>query len=356
MSRWLGLFAVALSGVVSAQEAIKVGVLTHDGGAHLDIYFRTLAELSDVGSVTLADPDGASEATARTALGDKLDGVYKDWSAMLAAEKPAMVIVSVEAVRGPEAIAAALDAGAHVFAEKPACVSAEDFAPLVAKADTKGLHLMLALANRSNPEVLEAKRLIGEGALGTLYGVEMNLIQDQTRLTRESYHHSWFADKDRAGGGHLTWLGIHWLDLAMFVTDSPIVAVTGFTGNVGGQPIGVEDSAAVAMRFENGVFGTLTSGYYLDKGMQSHLKIWGEKGRIEIDSGRPAVVTLYGDEPAVTEIERPAGFDPYRDYIGAAVRASMGQGEPPITGEESLRVLKAVYGVYEGAESGTALE
>ena len=41
----------------------------------------------------------------------------------------------------------ALDAGCHVFAEKPACVRIEDFIPLVQKADARHLNLMLALAN-----------------------------------------------------------------------------------------------------------------------------------------------------------------------------------------------------------------
>ena len=37
------------------------------------------------------------------------------------------------------------------------CVRAEDFEPLVQKADSKHLHLMLALANRLNPPVREAR-------------------------------------------------------------------------------------------------------------------------------------------------------------------------------------------------------
>ncbi len=48
---------------------------------------------------------------------------------------------------------------------------------------------------------------------------------------------------------HLTWLGIHWLDLAMYVTGSRITHVAGFSGNVGGQPIDTEDSAAISLRF-----------------------------------------------------------------------------------------------------------
>src|SRR5207248_6975460 len=140
-------------------------------------------------------------------------------------------------------------AGCHVFAEKPSCVRAEDFEPLVRKAQRKHRHLMLALANRLHPCVAEARRLLRDGRLGKVYGAEVHLVADQTRLTRESYRKEWFCSKARAGGGHLIWLGIHWLDLALYLTGLKVEQVTGFTGVVGGQPLDVEDSAALALRF-----------------------------------------------------------------------------------------------------------
>src|SRR5262249_13332816 len=159
-----------------------------------------------------------------------------------------------------------------------------DFAQLTRTAQQKHRHLMLALANRLHAPVREARRLLQEGKLGKVYGVEVHLVADQTRLKREAYHKSWFAQKARAGGGHLIWLGIHLLDLALHVTGLKVRQVAGFAGVVGGQPIDVEDSAAVALRFDNGSFGTLTSGYYLDKGYHSHLQIWGEHGWLRLAS------------------------------------------------------------------------
>ena len=115
---------------------------------------------------------------------------------------------------------------------------------------------MLALANRVDPVMVEARRLIQGGHLGKLYGAELHTIADQTRLTRTEYHQAWYAQKAKAGGGHLIWLGIHWLDLAMYITGSSIVETAGFCGNVGGQPIDTEDSAAVVVnastRFNDG--------------------------------------------------------------------------------------------------------
>ena len=256
-------------------DKIKVGVLTHGGGAHVGAYLEALAASKECGEVVFADPDKRWEAAARSTLGEKLTRTYTSHDQLLARESPELAVVTMEAKLAPPVIDRALDAQCHVFAEKPSCVRVEDFAPLVEKADRQHRYLMLALANRTNPEITEAKRLIAAGEIGKLYGVEIHLVADQTRLTRQSFRDSWMCQKARAGGGHLIWLGIHWLDLAMYVTDSEITDVAAFTANVGGQPIDIEDSATAALRFNNGTLGTVTSGYYLDKGYHSNIKIWG---------------------------------------------------------------------------------
>lgn len=346
-------------------DPISVAVLTHSGGAHLDAYFSALAAIDEVEHVLLCDPSEESHSAAKKALGEKLSAAYDDPAKLFMINRPEMALVSVEAVQGPPLIDRALDAGCHVFAEKPACVRAADFEPLVKKAEAKQLHLMLALANRLNPSVVEAKRLIGEGKLGTLYGIEMHLVADQTRLTREAYHQTWFADRDRAGGGHLAWLGIHWLDLAMHLSGQPIREICGFTGIVGGQPLKAEDSAVVAMKFESGMLGTLTSGYYVDKGYHSFLKIWGSKGWLEYVEWlgtvrNPKPLKFYSTaDPAtdgVVEREYPGAQSGYTPLVRECVRAVMGQGQPPIIAAEGLRVLRTVFGLYEAAESGKTVK
>jgi predicted dehydrogenase len=337
-------------------KAINVGFITHAQGAHLDIYFETLARTEEVATVALADPSGKTLASARKILGAKLRGTYKEVSDMLRQAQPQMALVSMEAALAPPAISAALDAGCHVLAEKPSCVRADDFAGLVRKAEAKHRHLILALANRLHAPVGEARRLVNQGKLGKVYGIEMHLIADQTRLTRPAYHQEWFAKKDRAGGGHLIWLGIHWLDMALFVTGLRVQQVAGFAGIVGGQPLDVEDSAAVALRFSSGAFGTLASGYYLDKGYHSHLQIWGEHGWLRLASIEEAPLEWYSTkgnkQPRVQRFEYPKGGRGYLPFVRAAVRASAGLEPPPVTAEEGLHVLRSIFAFYQAAQTG----
>lgn len=334
---------------------IKVGVITHSGGAHLGAYFSALAETDEVAAVSLSDPGGQNIAAAREALGEKLSAVYDDPASLVRQGEPAMALVSMEAALAPPAIQIALEAGCHVMAEKPACVRIEDFERLHELAKANDLHLMLALANRLNPEVREARRLIREGMLGKAYGVEAHLVADQTRLTRPAYHETWYAKKARGGGGHLIWLGIHWLDLTTFLTDSDIVEVTGFSAVVGGQPLDVEDSAAVAMKFANGALGTMTSGYYLDRGYHSQIKIWGSHGWLEIRRHGGLPLTWYSrkeQNPRIHRIDAFPGPSGYTPFVKACVRASAGLEEPPLTADDSLRALQTVFGSYQAVETG----
>lgn len=335
---------------------ISVGIITNAEGAHLGAYFGALSQIDEVESVVLSDPSGATVEQAKKTLGEKLKGTYQDVRAMLVQAKPAMVLVSLEAGLAPPAIDAALDAGCHVFTEKPSCLRAEDFAPLVRKAESKHLNLMLAFANRINPPVQEARRLIRAGTFGKVYGIEMHIVADQTRLKKPEYHKTWFASKARGGGGHLIWLGIHWLDLACFMTGLKVREVSGLTAVVGGQPIDVEDSAAVVMRFDNGSLGTLTSGYYLDKGYHTHIKVWGEHGWLELSGMENAPLEYYstkaGQSAKVERFEPPPGQGGYTPFVRAAVRACVRLEPPPVTGQECLHVLHAIFGCYRAAESG----
>ena len=59
-------------------------------------------------------------------------------------------------------------------------------------------------------------------AVQQLTGLNVLQVKDQSRLTRVSYQKSWFAFKDKAGGGHLIWLGIHQMDQISFITGDEV--------------------------------------------------------------------------------------------------------------------------------------
>ena len=155
------------------------------------------------------------------------------------------------------------------------------------------------------------------------------------------------------------WLGIHWLDLLLHVTGQKVRDVTALTGVVGGQPIDVEDAAAVALRLDGGALCTLLSGYFLDRGYHSRINIWGEHGwlRLQVTEELPlewySTVDAAEGKPAEPQrFEYLAGDRGYTPFVRAAVRACAGLQAPPITGDECLHVLQTIFAGYESAETG----
>lgn len=337
-------------------KTINVGVITQAEGAHLPDYFDALAKSAETESVSLADDSGKIEALARKILGSKLKATHKDTATLLKEAAPQLVIVSLESALAPPAIDAALEAGCHVVAEKPSCTRAADMERLVQKAQRKHRHIMLAMPNRLHAPVREARRLVQEGKLGKIYGLEAHLVSDQTRLTSPDYRKTWFCSKARAGGGALAWLGIIWLDLALFIAGRKAQQVAGFTALVGGQPVDIEDSAAVTLRLDNGGLGVFTTGYYLDKGNHSHIKIWGEHGWLQLAAVEEEPLEWYSTtdtkDAKVQRFEYAKGGRGFLTFIHSAVRASAGLEEPPITSEDTLQTIKTVYAFYQAAQTG----
>jgi len=355
-SSWVALRPgeiVRAASTLSTEPPADVALFTHENGPHLSGYIESLAKTPEVGSVYLCDPQGQTVEAVRNGVGAKFSAAYRSPQELFKAQRPRVALLSMEAVLAPPVIDAALEAGCHVLAEKPACVRPADFAPLAAKANGRKLHLMLALTNRLEPAMLEARRLIKDGEIGKIFGLELHTIADQTRVKSANYQEGWMASKARAGGGHLTWLGIHWLDLAMYISGSRITHVAGFSGNVGGQPIDTEDSAALSLRFANGTFGTLTSGYYLDRGKHLFVKVWGSAGWLEINYGTKKQLEWYSTKSGQPKLHR---FTPpsqsSRGLLAHFIRAAVGTEAPVLTAEESLYVLQTISAAYQAAETG----
>ncbi len=366
ISRRTVLAAAAVAGVAASlkhaiagaatkdDDAIDVGVITEPTASHRSGYLNILAKCQGVRKVAVADRTGKTADDSRNRLGDRFDRFFDDPRRMLEANKPALTVITMEGHRAPAAIEEALAAGSHVLTEKPGCAKLEDFKRVVRLAKKKKRQIMLAMATRSSAAVKKARQLIADGLLGKPYSATMDWIADQARLKSPAYHKSWLSFKNRAGGGKLIFHGIHYLDVIQFLVGDSIREVPGFCQNVGGQPIEVEDAAVVNFRFLGGMIGTLNTGYYLDKGKQLNIRVWGSHGWLRLDFRAKTPLEWYSTRP-----KAPRGVQQFADATGGyqpffqeAIDAVLGKTKWPITSSESLRALKVVFGAYRAAESG----
>jgi len=338
-------------------ERIDIGLIIEPGASHISGYLDVLMARNGVRSVAVAVSDKALLANAKKQLGKRFHGNgFLDAKEMLVKVRPELTIVTMEGVNAPAAIRMALESGSHVLTEKPSCTKLNQFEALAKLAEKHKRHLMLAMATRSGAALKKARRLIAAGEIGKPYSVSMVWIADQTRLTRKAYHASWLSDPKRAGGGKLIYHGIHYLDVIQQLLDDPISEITGFTQNVGGQPIRVEDSAVVSFRFASGATGTHNTGYYLDRGKQSEMRIWGSHGWLRLAHLEGQPLEWYSTKPGVPRGVQTFRYTDTREmyhlFFQDAIDAIREDTPPPITTGESLRALRVVFAAYEAVSTG----
>ena len=165
------------------------------------------------------------------------------------------------------------------FHEKPACGRIEDYRRVVEAAHRSSAHLCAAFNMRGLAAVREARAVVQSGALGRLFGMQVHYVAEHPRTWLwEELADGWMYDRDR-GGGHLIFLGCHYLDLMRYITGANVRQVAGFADNVGGEPINAEDAYAISLRFDNGMVGTFSGGF-MTPSSQKHdgLQIWGSRG------------------------------------------------------------------------------
>lgn len=333
-----------------------VALVMEPASRHRAEYLEAVRDVGDIADVLVVDVGAQDFDQPRAVIPDKLRETYAAVEDMLRAESPVMAIVTMVGAHAPPAIRRLLEAGVPVMAEKPACVNPDDFAALVELAERKHVHLMLALANRLNPWVQDARRVFHGNGIGELRAVR-GLHLASTRRLWDPQLRDWVLSKAEAGGGYLIWLAIHWLDLMTFITGERVAAVQAMAPNVSGAPIDVEDVALVNLRLAGGGQGSLTCGYLLDEGYQLDLGFWGSDGWLRFEAGGDHALRWHSALPAMNDspdrrfsyTDFKSGYTP---WVRETLRAALGEIEPPITGAEGLAVLRAVHAAYESARTG----
>jgi predicted dehydrogenase len=209
---------------MSRTERLHAGVigLGWAGQQHLAGY----AEAADVDLVALAgmEPDALQQLGATYGIPDGHS--YTDWRDLIDHEQlDVLSIATPTTLHAPIAVAA-LDAGIHVLSEKPMAENADTARLMVEAAERNDRILDVSFNHRRRGHVQVLKKMIDAGLLGKIYYAKAGWLR------REGIPGlgSWFTRRATAGGGPLMDLGVHMLDIALYLLDEPRVrAVTAAT-------------------------------------------------------------------------------------------------------------------------------
>jgi predicted dehydrogenase len=170
-------------------------------------------------------------------------------------EKLDVLIVCMTNEIAPEVSIAGIEAGLHVFCEKPPGRDVEDIARVI-RSEQKhpGCKLMYGFNHRYHESVQDALKLVRSGELGRI--INMRGVYGKSKIITFNQP-DWRTRREIAGGGVLLDQGIHMVDL-MRLFAGEFTEVHSFVSN-SHWGYEVEDNAYALMRTADGVVGMLNS-------------------------------------------------------------------------------------------------
>ncbi|MBO0934956.1 bi-domain-containing oxidoreductase [Fibrella sp. HMF5335] len=155
----------------------------------------------------------------------------------------------------------ALQAGKHVFVEKPLAIYDEELADVIAAQQASGKTVLVGFNRRFSPTAQRAKALLGGEASGA---VPMNVIATMNAGAIPA--NAWVHDRT-VGGGRILGEACHYVDLITFLTGSRVTHVC--MNAMGQHPSETTDSASILLRYENGSTGVIN---YFANGSKAYAK------------------------------------------------------------------------------------
>lgn len=315
------------------------------GNRHADIYIEN--ELSQLVGVCDIDETRANGAASRLGVA----GFY-NVQKMLDDLKPDVVSVATGGYEyGSDHYAPtmqALEAGCHVLGEKPISNNIEHAEEMVAKAKEMGVCYGIDLNHRFTPAARLAKKWVDEGRLGHLLFVNMAMWIKNPAESSPYYH--------------LKALHPHTIDVMRYFCGD-IEAVQCFATKAPNRQIW--STAQFNMRFKNGVVGSLTGSYDIERGHpMERCEVAGLNGRFVLQDMWHELTLYPAGNLEKTVYTDPAfgGFgdfiDTFRDRIGSFLKqVSDGVSPEQIdgSGEDGLAAQKVIAAAIESLDNETVV-
>lgn len=254
----------------------------------------------------------------------------------------------------------ALDAGKHVVVEKPMCITLDECDRVIQKAAETGLTVGVISQHRFSDGIQEIKRAVDAGELGKIHSVQltMHYFRPQSYYDSAAWRGTWALD----GGGVLMNQGIHGVDMLCYLLGRA-QSVTGFV-STSGRDIEVEDTAAAAVRFENGVIGTIDASTCCAPGFPQKIVITCENGRIVTQDDTIMEWTL--PFPCRIALGIPeggsGGGNPMAIYMENHIRQFRNFADAVLTGaplssdaREGRLPLEIILGIYQSSREGRSI-
>ena len=277
-------------------------------------------------------------------LSDPPAGHAATFDDLLASDADALVIATPSALHAEQDIAA-LGRGKAVFCQKPLGRNGEETRRVVDAARANDLLLGVDLSYRHTAAMRAVKQLVDVNALGEIYAVDL------------TFHNAygpdkpWFYDRELSGGGCVIDLGIHLVDLALWVLGFP--RVEHVTSRLFAHGSAVEDYATARIDVAGGATMQLACSWNLSAGRDAVISatFYGTRGAAAMrnvgGSFYDFVAEHYEKTKSTTLVEPPDAWGGRAIVAWAEQLATSRRFDPAI--ESIVDVAATLDRIYEAA-------
>lgn len=321
-----------------------------------------LCEEAEIVAISDISPEALAQGQKITEVKD--DGVYDDYEKML--EKADLDVVSVCTANSlhMEPSIAAMEAGCHVFVEKPVATSADEVRKMIAARDRTQKLLCVVQNMRFSDEAMAAKQFVEEGGIGDPYWARAEYLR-----VRGVPAWGAFIDAEKSAGGPCYDIGVHVLDLTLHLMGFPEpVSVAANTWlEIANKPSVMqhdpkkytvpEELAAGFIRFENGACISLAASWALNSvGNQNQVAVFGNGGGVQMWP-----FTLVREEHdmllnCTPQVFGNKGRGGHAEEIHQFALAITRGGAVPVPPEQALITQRILDAIYASAEAGEEIK
>jgi len=347
-------------------KKLKIGIIGSGGiaqGCHMKGY-QSIPELCEMVATCDVNPEIAKQAADKF----NIKKTYVDYREMLADPEIDAVSVATPNKYHKQPTIDALTAGKHVICEKPLGMNADECREMCRAAKDSGKILQVGLQSRFSGPIRFMKEYVDGGNMGHIYYARAQAL-------RRRGVPAWgvFIDKDKQGGGPLIDIGVHILDMTLFLMGYPKpVSASGKTwdtlgknpelfnywGTYDREKFTVEDFAVGLIKFEDGSVVVLESSFMSNlEGDPFQAQLFGTKaGAIVKPSGGDDSIRIYTEQNKQLFDLKPANVpnvdSSHTAEIQAFVDAILNDKPSPVPGENGL-ILNAIFdALYKSSDTG----
>ena len=325
-------------------EKVKIGVIGLGSVAQL-VHLPNLAKVSGAHLTAVAEVNKNRLLTVSDKFNVKEK--FSSYKEMLEKSEIDAVIIATPTITHTEIAIDCLNAGKDVLVEKPLARTYAEAKKIVDAAKKNNRKLMVGMNLRYRPDTMLLRSFINTKEIGEPFYIKCGWIRKQSSSEK------WFTKKEQSGGGVIIDLGVHILDLALWLLDYPEITSVS-SQNFYHYTKSVEDTSISCIKCNNSAVINMEVSWSLPVEKDHFfLDVYGTKGSFssnpfrlykKVENDYINLTPAQVDNPTV--LFKKSYLNELKSFIGAI------KGLNPVfsPGEEAMQRMKIIEAMYLSAD------